>query len=317
MKLLSAFLRLIRWPNLVFIALSQILFYYCIILPNLSQAYFLLPKHFTTSLLYLLVIASVLIAAGGYIINDYFDINIDRVNKPNKMVVEKIIYRRHAILLHITLTTIGVLISLYVAFHTSLIVCIGNTLCSLLLWFYSTTFKRKLLTGNIIIGLLTAWTFAVLYFATNTTFNGQILITPSIQLSLQKIYKFTALYTGFTFIVSLIREVVKDMEDIEGDSMHHCTTIPIAWGVQAAKVFVGVWLVVLIGALFILQTYVVQLHWWYTIVYCITLLILPFCWLFFKFIQAQSTFDYHQISKWIKWLMLSGILSLLFFTFYA
>ncbi len=317
MKLLSAFLRLIRWPNLLFIALSQILFYYCIIVPNLSQGYFLLPKHITAQLFYLLAIASILIAAGGYIINDYFDINIDRVNKPTKMVVEKVIYRRHAILLHITLTSIGVLLSLYVAIHTSIIVFICNVVCTLLLWFYSTTFKRKLLTGNILISILTAWTFAVLYFATNTTFNSHILIAQPIHLSLQKIYKFTALYTGFAFIISLIREVVKDIEDIEGDRKYNCTTMPIAWGVQAAKVFVGVWMVVLIGALFILQTYVVQLQWWFTILYCIALLIIPLCWLLFKFIKAKTTFEYHQISSWIKWLMLSGILSLLFFTFYA
>jgi 4-hydroxybenzoate polyprenyltransferase len=317
MKLIRAFLQLIRWPNLVFIALSQLLFYYCIILPSLPVSYYLLPKHFSSALAYLLILASVLIAAGGYIINDYFDYNIDRVNKPDKMVVEKVIYRRHAILLHIIITSIGVLLSIYVAYYTNIIVAVSNIICTLLLWFYSTTFKRKLLSGNIIISLLTAWTFAVMYFATNTTTSINVDYTIAIQPALKKIYKFMVLYAGFAFIVSLIREVVKDMEDMEGDRKYHCKTMPIVWGVQATKVFVGVWMVVLIGALLVLQSYVVQLKWWFTIAYCMVLIIAPLCWLFFSFINAETTVHYHQLSAQIKWLMLSGILSLLFFTLYA
>ena len=98
MKLTGAFFRLIRWPNLVFIVLTQFLFYNCIILPaynvnSINSAWFL-----TVPLFWWLTLSSVLIAAAGYIINDYFDINIDQVNKPDKMVVEKIISRRWAIL---------------------------------------------------------------------------------------------------------------------------------------------------------------------------------------------------------------------------
>ena len=89
MKLLFAFFRLIRWPNLVFIALTQSLFYYCIIVPSLPESYYHLQYTFTQSLFFILLVASVFIAAAGYIINDYFDINIDQINKPEKMVVEK------------------------------------------------------------------------------------------------------------------------------------------------------------------------------------------------------------------------------------
>ena len=170
MKLLFAFFRLIRWPNLVFIALTQSLFYYCIIVPSLPESYNGLPYALTQPLFYLLITASVFIAAAGYIINDYFDINIDQVNKPDKMVVEKIIKRRSAILLHWVITSAGLLISLYVSYKTSFIIIIANILCSLLLWVYSTTFKKQLLSGNIIISLLTAWTVLVLYFAANNTY---------------------------------------------------------------------------------------------------------------------------------------------------
>jgi len=300
MKLIFAFFRLIRWPNLVFIALTQSLFYYCIIVPSLPLSYATQPYHFTPLSFFLLMLASVFIAAAGYIINDYFDINIDQVNKPDKMIVEKIIKRRWAILFHWIITTLGLLISLYVSFKTSFIVIIANVLCTLLLWFYSTTFKKKLLSGNIIISMLTAWTVLVLYFA-----------------AMNRIFKFAVLYAGFAFIISLIREVVKDIEDMEGDAKYNCKTMPIVWGVPSSKVFAGVWLVVLIGVLFIILFYALQLGWWLITLYCFLMVILPLIWILRKLYVAQNTPQYHRVSSIIKLVMLSGILSMLLFKLYV
>src|SRR5689334_11774190 len=100
MNLVKAFFRLVRWPNLVFIVLTQALFYFCIYLP-------LFHAHAVKKLV-LLVLASVSIAAAGYIINDYFDLNIDRVNKPEKIVIDKEIKRRWAIFWHLALSFFGV-----------------------------------------------------------------------------------------------------------------------------------------------------------------------------------------------------------------
>jgi 4-hydroxybenzoate polyprenyltransferase len=314
MKLLFAFFRLIRWRNLFFIALSQSLFYYCIIVTTFNDNKPLL--HLTQPLFFLLMLASIFIAAAGYIINDYFDINIDQVNKPEKMVVEKIIKRRWAMVLHWVITTVGLIISLYVSFKTSFIVIIVNVLCTLLLWFYSTTFKKKLLAGNIIISLLTAWTIMVLYFATGNTFHFLSAPVPGLSKAMNHIFKFAVLYAGFAFIISLIREVVKDIEDMEGDAKYNCKTMPIVWGVPSSKVFVGVWLVVLIGALIILQFYAFQLGWWVTGFYCFLMVLLPLVWILLKLYIAQNTRQYHQLSRLIKLVMLSGILSILFFKWY-
>ena len=231
MKLLFAFFRLVRWPNLVFIALTQSLFYYCIIVPSLPESYYQLDHKLTQPLFFLLMAASIFIAAAGYIINDYFDINIDQINKPHKMVVEKIINRRWAILLHWSITTLGLIISLYVSIKTSFVIIIVNILCTLLLWFYSTTFKKKLLSGNIIISLLTAWTVLVLYFATNHSYDFAASLAPDISSASKRIFKFAVLYGSFAFIISMIREVVKDIEDMEGDAKYNCKTMPIVWGV--------------------------------------------------------------------------------------
>src|SRR5689334_19350354 len=103
MNLVSAFFRLVRWPNLFFIALTQALFYFCI--------YYPLYHVHNTKRLVLLILASVFIAAAGYIINDYFDLNIDRINKPGRIVIDKIINRRWAIIWHLLLSFLGVVLT--------------------------------------------------------------------------------------------------------------------------------------------------------------------------------------------------------------
>ncbi len=317
MKLISAFFRLIRWPNLVFIALTQILFYYCIIIPSLPDSYFQSSGSLNPSILNILVTASVLVAAAGYIINDYFDINIDLVNKPSKMVVQKIIKRRWAIFFHLVITFTALVLSAFVAYKTSFIIIVANIVCAILLWVYSTTFKKKLLSGNIIISALTAWTVMVLYFATNNTLTATSALPSVVATGMYRIYKFAALYAGFAFIISLIREVVKDIEDKEGDARYNCKTMPIVWGVPASKVFVGVWLVVLAGALLIVQFYVIQIGWWMSALYVLLFVIIPLVWILKKFYVAQTTKQYHQISNAVKLVMLTGICSMIFIKLYA
>jgi 4-hydroxybenzoate polyprenyltransferase len=313
MKLIKAFFRLIRWPNLVFIVLTQCLFYYCIILPGFSASP-VVP--ISPHIFILIVAASVCIAAGGYIINDYFDINIDQINKPDKMVVEKLVKRRWAIFFHLVITTAGVVCSFFAALQTSLIIFIVNIFCTLLLWFYSTTFKKKLLSGNIIISLLTAWVILVLYFACNPFFivNDVDKITSTL---MQRIFKPTILYAGFAFIISLIREVIKDMEDMQGDAKYNCKTMPIVWGVPATKVFVAVWLIVLVSTLSIVQFYVLQFGWWASTLYCFVLIIFPLILILKKLYDATVATDYHRLSTLVKLVMFTGILSMFFFKYYA
>ena len=311
MQLPGAFFRLIRWPNLVFIALTQTLFYYCVLLPGFhtggSGPY---TNTLKPILFYLLVGSSVLIAAAGYIINDYFDLNIDRVNKPDKLVVEKIIKRRWTIIWHWILSGLGTLLGAYVSWKIkNPIVGLANLFCVLLLWFYSTTFKKKLLIGNVLISLLTAWVILVLYVS---EFSLVIFRDPNYHGVLSRLFKFAILYGGFAFIISLIREVIKDIEDMDGDARYGCRTMPIVWGVNTAKVFAATWLVVLIGSLIVIQFYILQYGWWIIVLYCILLLIAPLIWILRKLYQAQLKTDYHLLSGYIKGVMLAGILSMIF-----
>lgn len=315
MKLIVAFFRLIRSLNLVFIALTQLLFQYCIIVPSLEKA--AITPLLNPVLFWLLVFSSVCIAAAGYIINDYFDLNIDRINKPDKMVVEKIINRRWAILWHLILSGIGILISFYVGWKNNhnLLLGFANIACVALLWVYSTTFKKKLLSGNVIISLLTGWVVLVLYvaevpryfFAANN---------PDTLNALNKIFKLAVLYGGFAFIISLIREVVKDIEDMPGDQKYGCRTMPIVWGVNVSKVFIATWLVVLMAAVIILQVYVASYKWWWSIIYAIVYILIPLLYIFLKLFSARSPEDFHRLSRWVKIVMMTGIISMIFFRIY-
>ena len=136
------------------------------------------------------------------------------------------------------------------------------------------------------------------------------IVSPGFEFGMSRIYKFAALYAGFAFIISLIREVVKDMEDMSGDARYQCQTMPIVWGIPSTKVFVGVWLAVLIGALVILQLYVLQIGWWVSALYTLVLVIAPLIWILKRFYQAQTTAEYHAISNLIKLVMFAGICSI-------
>lgn len=316
MKLISAFFRLVRSVNLLFIAITQVLFYYCVVQPSFRQIGdqpLLSPPVF-----FLLVLASVLIAAAGYIINDYFDINIDRINKPGKMVVEKIIKRRWAIVWHWLLSVSGILLSFYAGWKTNhdLLLGIANTVTVILLWFYSTTFKKRLLSGNILISLLTAWVVLILYVVEMER-SFWSLVTPEQLKAISRIFKLAVLYGGFAFIISLIRECVKDIEDMPGDQKYSCRTMPIVWGIRATKIFIANWLVVLMVAIAILQFYVVPYRWWYSVTYTMLFILAPLFLIFHRILSANTTAQYHSISNWVKFVMLTGILSLLFFLYYA
>lgn len=314
MKLFKAFIQLIRWPNLLFIALTQTIFLYCIERPIFHDASVFTNVHGWYFVM--LVVASVFIAAAGNIINDYFDLNIDQINKPQKVVVDKIISRRWVILWHLILSLAGIIIGFIIDFNTPVrFLGLANLVSVLILFFYSVSLKKKFLIGNVLISLLTAWVILVItYCETNHLLN---VFRKGTSLEVDKLSRLTFLYAGFAFIISLIREIIKDMEDIEGDRKYGCKTMPIVLGLNATKVFVTVWLTVLIVALIIVQFYVLQFGWWFWLsaFYCLLFIVIPLIWIFVKLLKAQSATEFHKISSVVKVVMLMGIMSMLFFYF--
>jgi 4-hydroxybenzoate polyprenyltransferase len=309
LKVFIHFLKLVRWPNLLFILLAECLFHFCIYKPLYPLGGAGADRQF-----YFILITYVLIAAAGYIINDYFDVNIDQVNKPEKVVVGEFISRRWVIFWHLIFSLLGIYIST-IAFPFQLYwhIHLANLATILFLWFYSTNFKKDFLVGNVVISILTAWSIAVVYFS---KFTVQELFHPAIgSVANVRFFKLMLLYSAFAFILTLVREALKDMEDIEGDEKFGCKTLPIVWGLMPTKVYIAVWLMVVIVMLAIIQIFVLPFGWWISILYCFLFIIAPLVYVLVKLPTSFSSNDFTTLSSWIKFAMLAGILSMGFFYF--
>lgn len=314
MKPVTAFFQLIRWRNLLIVFLTQWFIWQCVIHPMVawsSVPVFLSAFHFL-----LLTLSTIFIAAAGYIINDYFDVRIDVINRPQKVIIDKVISRRAAILWHSLFNVAGFLLALFLArkMGNYLVVSI-QLICTLLLWFYSTTFKRQFVTGNVVVALLTGLTVMILavyepalyphinfrYFLREA---GRLLVNP---------FGVIAVYTYFAFMLTWMREIVKDMEDFKGDAEDGCVTMPIRIGLQRSTRFV-----IFFGILAILPLTVAALKlfsgsWSVLGIYIFAALIVPLVlWLFFLPRKATAK-HYGEASRWLKIIMLAGIVSLLLY----
>lgn len=314
MKTITSFFQLIRWRNLVIVFLTQWFIWQCVIHPMEGWAQvsvFLSAKNFL-----LLSLSTLLIAAAGYIINDYFDVKIDVINRPQKVIVDKVISRRAAILWHSFFNVTGFLLALYLARKMgNYYVVIIQLVCTLLLWFYSTHFKRQFVIGNVVVALLTALTvlilavyepalYSFLNFDLFLKIGSRLLVNP---------FGVIAVYTYFAFMLTWMREIVKDMEDFKGDAEDGCVTMPIKIGLQKSAR-----LVIFFGLITILPLLVAAIKlcsgsWSVLGVYIIVMLIAPLAvWLWF--LPRKSTVQhYGKASKYLKFIMLSGIASLLIY----
>ncbi|WP_341837647.1 geranylgeranylglycerol-phosphate geranylgeranyltransferase [Chitinophaga pollutisoli] len=310
MTLIAAFFRMIRYPNLIYIALTQLLLQFCVVAPVLQKSG--LEPSLSWAHFVLLCLSTLMVAAGGYIINDYFDINIDLVNKPEKMVVEKIINRRWAMAWHTMLNMAGVSLGFLVAFKIGqFYLGFIQVICTMLLWFYSTSFKRQVIIGNVVISLLTALSVVVVGFYEKQIYESfEAILSPAGR----KLIQIIGIYALFAFLLSMIREIVKDMEDMIGDSKDGCRTLPIVWGVKKTKHFTMGLIVALEVLLLVLMVVTFLREWYAAVAYVGLFVVFPLAWFIQRpLAKAYQPEHYHSISTWIKIVMLTGILSMVFF----
>jgi 4-hydroxybenzoate polyprenyltransferase len=256
---------------------------------------------------FLLVLSTVLIAAAGYVINDYFDRKADLINRPGKVILGRILKRRAGMFWHVVLNIIGVGIGVYVSYKLGLLrFSIIFVFISGLLWFYSTTYKRQVLLGNLVVGFMVAMVpLLLLLFELPLIFSKYRFFIVSDSVGVQQLVFWISGYSMFAFLLTLQREIVKDLEDFEGDFAFGRQTIPIAWGsIIAKRITMGLTLgtVVLISIINIryLNDYI-------TLGYTFFVLVLPLLILLYKLYKADSKDDYHTCSTLIKIIMLGGI----------
>ncbi|MBA7582231.1 1,4-dihydroxy-2-naphthoate octaprenyltransferase [subsurface metagenome] len=304
-KIALAFMRMIRFPNLVIIAITQYFIRWFILKPLLSVSNF--KVQLNTLQFALLVLSTTLIAAAGYIINDYFDRKTDLINRPGRVIVGRMISRRYAMAFHVVFTLLGILAGAYLAYSIHrLSLTIVFIFVSGVLWFYSTTYKRQLLVGNIIISILVGMVpLLVLLFEFPLLVIRYKLYILASGVNFDYLIFWVGSYAIFAFIVNLIREIIKDMEDFEGDYVFGRQTIPITWGMNTAR-----WIVIaLIGIMIVPIVYLLVKHLSDKIsfVYIVFFIIVPLIILAFGVNWASSKKQYHTLSQISKLIMLSGL----------
>lgn len=305
-----AFLKLIRVENLAMIALTQVLLRYCILQKILAQDGFQLGLN--DGLFYLVVLSTVLIAAAGYIINDYFDVKTDLINRPDTVVVGKIIQRRTAIILHITFTFLGIVIGMYAALKTGYLrFAIFHFAAAFLLWVYSTNFKKTLLLGNILVSLLTASVvFMPLVYEMGTMHKLNPGFISSHKPLLFMVFRVSFIFSLFAFITSLSREILKDIEDYQGDKATGGTTMPITWGVLPSKISAFFLLVITTILLSFVVYNTIKAHrviFSVNTVYILCALILPLVLLALYVLKAEQHRHFKNASLFLKFIMLAGL----------
>lgn len=311
------FLRLIRFPNLIILALAQCLIYYMIVVPLLKTSEFTPSLH--TWQFLLIVLSTVLIAAGGYTINDFFDKDIDAANGIGKVHdfsgwTMKTFY--------FVFSIIGIAIGLYLTYALKLRqFALTYLLTAALLYFYSASYKRLPLVGNFVVAFLTAVAVFLPAFADyELQYAFRDIKLPVINnkmYNLRLIIAITAAYAFFAFLISLVREIIKDIEDIEGDREFGCNTLPIVAGKNNAK-FIAIGLLLLIfGLILFLQ---IKQSWWESLpVFGYTMLFvqIPILILAVKLFFSVEKKHFKAASIMAKVVMIGGILSLPVFKYFS
>jgi len=303
-----AFLKLIRYKNLIMITLMMLLIKLCSVDPMLKI--FNLQPTFTWLDFVFLTLALTCVAAGGYVINDYFDIKTDRINRPDSLIIGREVSSATATTYHICLSiagcVFGFLVSVRVGFWPLSLVfpfLVG------LLWFYSTAYKGMFLVGNLVVALMIG---IVPLLPSVYELRGLIIDNPPIVqeggLDPYLILNISIGYAVFAFVTTLIREIIKDMEDIEGDSMQGCRTMAIVLGPTPCKVILSTLIISTIAAL--VYAYLYHVNEPSSGIFIGVALILPLLFLLYKVIAAKGKDDYHKCSTIAKIIMVLGMLYL-------
>ena len=293
------FLKLIRYQNLLLLAFMQLIFRYVFFQ---SQD---IPLALADWQYGLFVLSTVLIAAGGYVINNIFDQHTDTINKPNTVVIGKSISETQGYNIYIALTATGVSIGFYLSNviakpgFATIFILIAATL-----YLYATSLKQMMLIGNIMVALLLSFSVVII---------GIFDLFPTIhegnQQQMANLFSILLDYTIFAFMINLLREIVKDIEDVDGDYNMGMNTLPIAIGKsRATKIVFVLSFIPLLLILHYIYNYLFGLL--FVTLYLLFFVVAPLLYFTIKIGAATSKKEFHNLSLLLKWILLFGILSI-------
>ena len=309
-EIIKPYLQLLRVGNLTFVAILLYVMEKWVATPLLQLEQFgeLMPWWVLT----LLIVSVVGIAAGGYVINDYFDVKIDRINRPDNLVVTRIISRDTAMHLFYGLTAVGVIAGTVVAWWAhSWTLLFTYVVIPGLLWFYSASYKRMFLIGNLVVAFASAIVPLLVAIANadylHHLYQNALAYSPIVG----ELYVWTGGFAAFAFLLTWVREIVKDIEDIEGDREMECRTLSIVWGDKVAKIIATILLVVIATLIvYILFAVLPFSHEWKSLPtrYVVFGLIVPILCSIVLLWAANNRTEYHRVQTIIKFTMFMGML---------
>ena len=293
MQKIFAFFKLIRVVNVIIMMIAMMLCYFC--LNDYLIAEDLLDRKFI-----LLLISVALTAAAGYIINDYYDVKLDIINKPGKVIIGNIFSRRQAILFHSVLNVLAITASMFINIQVVFAVITS----SVLLYLYSVSFKKQFLIGNIVISFLSGFMVFIIWL-----FNKSIPV------------HLILFYSSFAFISTLIREIIKDTEDIDGDRNYNCKTLPIVAGIAKTKNVIQSMNLIFVGGIMLLLLYTNQISFQSKYsenifsFYILILVLVPSLSVFYMVNKATTKKHFSRLSLVLKLIMIAGIFSMILIKF--
>ena len=296
----AVYFKLIRWKNLLIIAFT---FY---ILRFHFFNYLKIELNLTLPQFFQLLLSVIFITAAGYIINDIYDIETDKINKPNKLLVSKKISKETAKRWYLFTNTIGLILGISLCLNTSnpsLSLLFITT--SLLLYYYSKKLKSVALLGNLIVSLLVTLSFNLLFFF-------EINLNIKNEANELVIIVFTLLAL-FSFFLNLIRELVKDIEDVDGDYNVNLKTLPILFGRNRIKKAASYLCLLPLLLLFIVIWKFADIYQ-ITSLYLLLFVVIPLVYVAIKLRSISTKKAFHNISSILKIIMFLGITSIFIFT---
>lgn len=273
---IKGFTKAIRIPHLFGIVVVQFL----------TASYLIkTPNEVLLNWEFILLTASItMLAAAGYLINDYYDQKIDLINRPDRVIVGIHLRRRRALAAHMGLSILAIMIGLWIDRWLGLF----NFFASFMLWLHSNYFRRVLLLGNIMVALM------------------HVMIILVVATYFQAYNTYLLAYSLFAFVAIFIREVVKDLRGVKGDAAHGAETISVTWGIRTAKKLI--YLSIFCGIIFMIYFLEGALP---TNSGFYFLALLPFLgWFIYRIQSADTQSHYRTLKKSIDWIILSGILSI-------
>jgi 4-hydroxybenzoate polyprenyltransferase len=309
-EIIKPYLQLLRVGNLAFLAILLFVMEKWVATPLLQLAQF--REQMPWWVLMLLIISTIFIAAGGYVINDYFDVKIDRINRPEDLVVTRIISRDGAMHIFQVLTILGIAMGLAVAWWSrSWTMAMIYIVIPGLLWFYSASYKRQLLVGNIVVAFVSALVPLLVAIANadylRHLYGEALAYTPIVG----QLYVWLSGFSLFAFLMTFVREMVKDIEDIKGDREMECRTIPIVWGEMTTKIISSVILLITMALIgYLLWSVLPFPSEWSTLStrYVLFGLLVPILCAIVLLWAAKTPLEYRRTQLIIKFAMFMGIM---------